>query len=758
MAKAATKSAKKKKSTSKKVQKKDSIVSEIKGFCLVALGAYGFFCIVANHDPGAIGAVASALLYKFFGGVGQFVLIGAIIINGVLLFKHSSELDRGQHIFFTYILAANALVAIALMDRSMDELSLFKPNFYKNIVEGSSSAGLCGHFLAKLLSQALGRPGAWIVVALASIVAFLSIFRKSIAGAVQNGFVAVKKKWANRPHREKKAKTKLARAKVSPLPVSPDAAKNLDTTEIFAYSGSEKPAIKISPEDAFAQKAPVPAAPAKPKNIFGALARPGTDNYEKPPLSLLDEPKDAISGSARQAEVYANVGLLEKALKDFSIDASVSEVSVGPTVTRYELMLKPGIRVSKVVNLSDDLAMALAAKRVRIEAPIPGKSAIGIEVPNKEVSLVHFSQIATSKLFADHESPLAIALGKDLTGSDLVLDITTMPHLLIAGATGSGKSVCINAMIMSILYHSSPEEVRMILIDPKMVELSVYSEIPHLLIPVVTDPKNAAGALGWAVKEMTKRYEMFAESKVRGIDPYNQKAKEAGKEHMPHIILIIDELNDLMMVSAQQVEASIIRLSQLARAAGIHLVLATQRPSVNVITGVIKANIPTRISFAVMSQVDSRTILDSSGAEKLLGRGDMLYLHQSQNSPIRAQCAYVSDKEIERVVEFVKKKSKADYDEGVIAGVKSAALDGPSAAFGSDDDYGDELLPKAMEIAFEKNIISTSTIQRRLRLGYARAGRIIDEMEDRGYISEADGSKPRKVLITQEEYYGTTFE
>lgn len=470
--------------------------------------------------------------------------------------------------------------------------------------------------------------------------------------------------------------------------------------------------------------------------------------YEFPPYSLLNTPS-AQNSKAQKQEILATAAHLEQTLATFGIDAKVSAVSIGPTVTRFELKLQPGVRVSKVVNLSDDIAMALAAIQVRIEAPIPGKSAIGVEVPNREPSTVWLSAMLQTEEFKSSKSNLSVALGKLLSGDPLIMDIAKMPHLLIAGQTGSGKSVCINTIIMSILYHSSPEDVKMILVDPKMVELNVYNDIPHLLIPVVTDVKQASGALNWAVREMSGRYEALADNKVRDIGSYNKKMEAEGKEKMHHIIIIIDELNDLMMSGAQAVEASICRLAQLARAAGIHLVLATQRPSVNVITGLIKANIPSRISFAVASQIDSRTILDMGGAEKLLGKGDMLYYPTGYSQPVRAQCAFISDDEVERVVEFIKLKTEASYDNDVYEDIQSVKEDGSLPAEGGFDD---ELLPKAMEVAFEKMIISTSTIQRRLRLGYARAGRIIDEMEDRGFVTPAEGTKPRQVLVGRDEF------
>ena len=471
--------------------------------------------------------------------------------------------------------------------------------------------------------------------------------------------------------------------------------------------------------------------------------------YSYPPYELLDNINS--TSTVDQKTILANKDHLEQTLKDFGIIATVNEICIGPTITKYELQLQRGTRVNRVVSLADDISMALASQGVRIEAPIPGKSAIGIEVPNKEISMVKFSSIVQSKQFTEHPSPLAVALGTHLSGDDLIMDITKMPHLLIAGQTGSGKSVCVNTIITSILYHSSPEDVKMILIDPKMVELNTYNDTPHLLIPVVTDPKLASQALGWAVRTMNERYETLLEKKVKNIEGYNTKAKLDGSEKMPHIVLIIDELNDLMMVSAKQVENSICMLAQKARAAGIHLILATQRPSVDVITGVIKANIPSRIAFAVASQIDSRTILGTVGAEKLLGRGDMLYFPAGSSKPTRAQCAYISEEETERIVEYLKDNQTTIYDTDVFEDILTYNED--PLPLNSNSEYADELLPKAMEVAFIKGEISTSQIQSKLKIGYPRARSIMEEMQERGFVSEPDGAKPRKVLISYEEFY-----
>ena len=479
--------------------------------------------------------------------------------------------------------------------------------------------------------------------------------------------------------------------------------------------------------------------------------------YRFPPLTLLEQAKapDPVRDHAQEEEQQRNVELLEETLSSFGIEAKVINVARGPAITRYELQPARGVKVSRITGLADDIALNMAAAGgVRIEAPVPGKSAVGIEIANSAIATVTLREVLESKEFREHSSKLAVALGKDIAGTPVVADLARMPHLLIAGATGSGKSVCINSIIASILYKATPEEVKLILIDPKVVELSVYNGIPHLLIPVVSDPKKAAGALGWAVQEMTDRYKKFEAYSVRDLKGYNKAAVKKGEEPMPQIVVIIDELADLMMVAQNDVETKICRLTQLARAAGIHLVIATQRPSVDVITGLIKANVPSRIAFAVASQVDSRTILGIGGAEKLLGRGDMLFDPSGASKAIRVQGAFISDDEVTDLVSFVKDGGSAKYDEGVIEALERVdAAEKKQKDEDKPDEDSDPLLMDCIELAVDAGQISASMIQRKYRVGYARAGRILDQMEQRGCISGFEGSKPRQTLITREQFY-----
>lgn len=505
------------------------------------------------------------------------------------------------------------------------------------------------------------------------------------------------------------------------------------------------------------------AAPAAPASE--PVSQPPARPYQIPSIDFLQNGVSRAGDPAVDQEMKEKAGILVETLKSFGVTVRITGIFRGPSVTRYEIQPAAGIKVSKITGLADDIALSLAAQGVRIEAPIPGKPAIGIEVPNSHKDTVSLREILESDSFRSSRSKLAFAVGRDIAGNAVVGDIARLPHMIIAGATGSGKSVCTNSIIMSILYHATPEEVKLILIDPKIVEFTVYEGIPHLLIPVVTDPKKAAGALNWAVQEMQRRYNLFAENSVRDLGDYNAAAAQPGSglEPMPQIVVIIDELADLMMTTSKEVEDSICRLAQKARAAGMHLIIATQRPTTDIITGLIKANIPSRIALSVMSQVDSRTILDTGGAEKLLGHGDMLYLPNGKIKPVRVQGCFTSTKEIEKVVDFIKSQTQSEYSDEIMeqveqsipvtkaeakelrAAEKAAAVNEPEP--GSDED----VLERAIEVVVEAGQASTSSLQRRLKLGYARAARMMDELEQMGVIGSYKGAKPRKVLMTKEQ-------
>lgn len=520
-------------------------------------------------------------------------------------------------------------------------------------------------------------------------------------------------------------------------------------------------ALKAAKTEAEAEKRDIPpekaAEPTKPAefSVPEKDAEPKAEGYSYPPLSLLNKSK-ATDTAALSAELDHTAEHLVETLKSFGVETRIVDISRGPTVTRYELQPCAGVKISKITNLADDIALNLATAGVRIEAPIPNKAAVGIEVPNKASAVVGVRGILESPAFINAKSKLTVALGRDIGGNVVVTDIAKMPHGLIAGATGSGKSVCINSIIISLLYKATPDEVKLLMIDPKVVELGIYNGIPHLLVPVVTDPRKAAGALGWSVTEMERRYKMFADRGVRDLAGYNKFVENLGDpevQKMPHIVIIIDELADLMMTAPNEVEDSINRIAAKARAAGMHLIIATQRPSVDVVTGVIKANIPTRIAFAVSSQIDSRTILDSAGAEKLLGRGDMLFSPVGSTKPNRIQGCFVSDEEVEAVVDYIKSDHTVDYDDDVMVEIERQAAIEKKQKTGLPEDgpEGDPMLDEAIKVVVENGMASTSLLQRKLKLGYARAARIVDEMEQRGVVGPYEGSKPRKVLISKEQ-------
>ena len=584
--------------------------------------------------------------------------------------------------------------------------------------------------------------------------------------------------------REKANSKKARKAAAKPKPVLPDDALTFLPVEGELKTKTGKPAVIKNPEPVVsdiwdqlektghlpdttepkkkpkaADLLPKPAAaPRKPEKkqtnpepapppLFDADA---FTEYEPPPFSLLTPSTAAYSRSGENPSEKAQI--LIDTLANFNIGAKITNITVGPVLTRFELQPAPGIRVSRITSLSNDIALALAAQQVRIEAPIPGKSAVGIEIPNKNIVTVVLRDIVESRDFLISASPVTMALGKSINGKIIVADLAKMPHMLIAGATGSGKSVCINDIIISLTFKSSPAELKMILIDPKMVELGVFGALPHMLIPVVTDTKKAAGALRWAVNEMMQRYKQFALISARDIARYND-IQELPEKRLPKIVVIIDELADLMLVAPDEVEDCICRIAQLGRAAGIHLIVATQRPDANVITGLIKANIPSRCAFAVSSGIDSRIILDTMGAEKLLGRGDMLFHPNGAAKPMRLQCAFVSDEEVERVIEYFKMRKKTpEFDQNIVDSVTAIEKGGPSGGVFGEGKQEDELLGEAVRIVMEIGQASISMIQRRLRVGYARAARLVDMMEQEGYVSGFDGSKARRVLIKQAEY------
>lgn len=504
-------------------------------------------------------------------------------------------------------------------------------------------------------------------------------------------------------------------------------------------SGQKAPAAKNKTEESG-------ESPAN-ENVAITFSEPENKDYHLPSIESLSQP--AHSGQLTDKKnIYENARKLERTFQSFGVKAKVTQVHLGPAVTKYEVYPDVGVKVSKIVNLSDDLALALAAKDIRIEAPIPGKSAIGIEVPNAEVAMVSLREVLESKLNDRPDAKLLIGLGRNISGEAVLAELNKMPHLLVAGATGSGKSVCVNGIIISILMRAKPHEVKLMMIDPKMVELNVYNGIPHLLAPVVTDPKKASQALKKVVNEMERRYELFSHTGTRNIEGFNDYIKRSNQEEgamqaeLPYIVVIVDELADLMMVASSDVEDSITRLSQMARAAGIHMIIATQRPSVDVITGVIKANIPSRIAFSVSSQIDSRTILDMGGAEKLLGRGDMLFLPVGANKPVRVQGAFLSDEEVEKIVDYVITQQKAQYQEEMI----------PDEVSEPQAEVSDDLYDEAVELVVGMQTASVSMLQRRFRIGYTRAARLIDYMEDRGVVGPYEGSKPREVLLSKEKY------
>lgn len=789
--------------------KKDTFMNKNEGFAPLFTMVGGLLLAVFIYFPeGFFGSFIRDIATSIFGWP-VYLLPVLIIANGIHRCANSYEQYKAKYTYTTVGLAVlSVLTHTFTAPKNPIELESIKAYF----IDGAEGigGGFFGGFVADSLRALMGQAATFIIALTALIVVTMMIINwspvKLILRAIIMSYMKITGKRFKIPKPEKQKskeqlvitengdvefanftdeeigidkKTKKKKATPETEQNTPDDdtswedIEDLDTiidraipkTDISVDEEQKKSNVKSSyeavtgePEDEYEDGAAEPKYVDSPEKLTGMedVSDEMESAFERipytfPSVSLLNNSQSTDNAEDLRYELRETAQKLIAILKSFNIDAKPMGCSKGPTVTRYEIMLGEGVKVSKISGLVEDLALRLAVPSVRIE-PVPGKEAIGIEIPNQQVNIVNIKEVLSSDEFVNSQAPLTFAMGKDISGKNIIYDLARMPHVLIAGSTGSGKSVCINTLITSLIYKSDPNDVKLLMIDPKVVELGVYNGIPHLLIPVVTEPRRASGALYWAVQEMLRRYQAFAENNVRDIKGYNEMIKASGSEEtMPHIVIIIDELADLMMVAPNEVEESICRLAQMARAAGMHLVIATQRPSVDVITGLIKANIPSRIAFAVSSHIDSRTILDSSGADKLLGRGDMLFKPVGATKPIRIQCAYIDDKEVERVVEFIKGESTVRYDEDIIEKIDAGKPVNVSDEF-SDPNDADELLAAAIEIAVDTGKISASHLQRRLKIGFSRAARIVDQMEERGIVSPPDGSRPREVLITKEDF------
>ena len=784
----------------KKKKKKNSIKQETPNFGVITIIIFSILLTVLIYaESGYIGMVLSDFLGGMFGMIKYVLPIGSFAVAVKMACKDDDGYLSSKIFQYTLFLIFVAVILSVYqiyngsinIDQNISEI--IKDAY--QLGENNLGGGALGTIAAVPLFKLFGKIGTIILSAGASLILFAVIFGIDISEIVsewiQSGVEKRKEKYEQKmmareeyeqerekrktikeTQRENRRENRKAYLEIEEEPQEEQIKINLNGRVIEENPKEKRKRKKDRNNVMVMEQERHHKQDIEPDYIEGNLFKKEEEkkeekvrevlqlehaiavedeHYEYPPIELLSKgEKKTLKGGAKALTDIATK--LQKTLYSFGVQAKVENVSVGPAITRYELKPAEGVRVSKIANLADDIALNLAAETIRIEAPIPGKQAVGIEVPNSEKETVHFRDVVESDDFQDNKSKLSVALGKDVAGNMAIADIAKMPHALIAGATGSGKSVCINTIIASIIYKAKPSEVKLVMIDPKVVELSVYNGITHLLIPVVTDPKKAAGALEWAVQEMDNRYNVFAQKGVRDLKGYNALVeKEEGTGQLPQIVIIIDELADLMMVAAKDVEDSICRLAQKARAAGMHLIIATQRPSVDVITGIIKANIPSRMAFAVSSQVDSRTILDQVGAEKLLGKGDMLFYPAGAPKPVRIQGAFIDDSEVEKIVDFVKSNGEATYSEDILETIeKSNKTDKELADEAQCDDDTDPLLMDAIDVVVETGQASTSFIQRRFKVGYARAGRIIDQMEERGVISGYQGSKPRQVLMTLE--------
>ncbi len=786
---------KKKRTSSTKASRKPKkqVNCDIIAIIMIAVGIFVGVSMFTDIT-GIVGQWIKSLILGLFGGTGYILCFAMIACSVYYMFNREIGKYRGKSIMASILLLCICVLWHVADDVKAGEGILDTVNsLWTNGINGEGG-GLIGGIIGLPMYSLLSFWGSIIVLIPIMLILIICIFEISLAGVakffknlftkdyevmdeeqveeVPEGMPAemqkelkklkrqifdFEKEFADMPEKpKKKSRKKNDFDPVADMPDNPpfnfDEDNSFDflnknQNEVQATADPDKEAITQA-IDVATEEALLPKKKVKEETpqMEIAVANDHVD-YKYPSLSILKEPEKP-SQQAEEALQRTARKLIET-LHSFGVEAKIVDYSKGPTITRYELQPNEGVKISKITNLADDIALNLAAVGIRIE-PIPGKTAIGIEVPNEFLSAVYMREVIGTAEFANFKSKLAFALGKDIAGKPVVADIARMPHLLIAGSTGSGKSVCINSLVTSILYKATPNEVKLVMVDPKAVELGVYNGIPHLLIPVVTDPRKAAGALQWAVNEMTNRYKLFADNNVRDLKGYNTWAKAHDSEELPQIVIIIDELADLMMVAPNDVEDSICRLAQMARAAGMHLVIATQRPSVDVITGIIKANIPSRIAFAVRQYVDSKTILDMGGAEKLLGKGDMLYFPIGTSKPMRVQGCFVSDKEVEKIVEYVKGQNEAVYDEDVIEKIERAG-ETPKA---TEDRGGeaDELLPQAVEMAIEAGQASVAMYQRRLKVGYQRAARLIDQMEERRIIGPFDGTKPREVLVTKAQW------
>jgi len=781
---------KKKRQSQKSDLIKSTLKFELNGLILIALA------VIAMAKLGAVGK-AVVLFFRFFMGEWYMIsLISLIIFSFYIMWKRQLPFLFQVKLFGTYLIIGAVLLLshVSLFEHLSNGGQFENPSVIKNTwdlymmeIRGETSTvdlggGMLGAVLFAMFYFLFDAVGSQLIAFVSIIIGIILItgrtfgdtagkFIQSIGnfvGRQWQGFLEDLKSWQQEISSKKAEKLETKRdKKPRENPKQNTRSRSDKRSEVEDEPTHSEPIISSFSERAYPEET-VLEEPIEKVEVekVEAISKKTEDNkenevesappitfteventaYELPPISLLNRP-NKTDQSGEYELIHSNAAKLERTFQSFGVKAKVTQVHLGPAVTKYEVHPDVGVKVSRIVSLHDDLALALAAKDIRIEAPIPGKSAIGIEVPNSEVAMVSLREVLEAKRNNKPEAKLQIALGRDITGEAVLAELNKMPHLLVAGATGSGKSVCINGIITSILMRAKPHEVKLMMIDPKMVELNVYNGVPHLLAPVVTNPKRASQALQKVVSEMERRYELFSHTGTRNIEGYNEHVKRSNEEEgakqplLPYIVVIVDELADLMMVASSDVEDAITRLAQMARAAGIHLIIATQRPSVDVITGVIKANIPSRIAFAVSSATDSRTILDMGGAEKLLGRGDMLFLPVGASKPVRLQGAFLSDDEVEEVVDFVIGQQKAQYQEEMI----------PEDLPETTSEVADELYQDAVDLIVEMQTASVSMLQRRFRIGYSRAARLIDEMELRGVVGPYEGSKPRTVLISKSE-------